>query len=660
MAKYDLIAATGCATGIAHTYMAQEALEQAAKKMGLTIKVETHGQTGVDDPLTQGEIDGAKGVVIASDIDVDADRFAGKPLVNVPVAAGIHEPDKLIKEALSSAPVYMPKGGAAKASADENVETSTAGIGNKIYTSLMNGVSHMLPLVVAGGVLIAISFFWGIYSADPKNAEYNQFAAMLNSVGSAAMGLMVPVLAAYIGEAVAKRSGLIVGMAVGMIAYNGGQGSGFLGAIVGGYMAGLVILMLQKVFAFMPDKEFRGLKAIFLYPVLGVFIAGSIMYLINTPMKALNLGLMAWLKGLESSSPIILGIVVGVMCAADFGGPINKAAYLTGTALLAQGNYFFMAGVSAACIAPPLATTISVLLNPKAYNRDERSAGYVNALLGSTHITEGAIPFAAKNPLMNIPAFMVGSAIAAVLTYMSRIQVPAPHGGFIVLPLVNKPVLWVAWILVGAAASGVLLAMIAGHSAKKRGVKSGVVEAALATEGAADDVPVKHVAVSPSRNQAAPTQDQADQSFDPSEILNKENIEVNVPAKTRDDVLRYLANMAVENKLATDADAVFDKYVAREKEGSTGMEKGIAIPHAQDATIKRSAMLVLHLAQPVEWQTFDGKPVNAVISFLIPEHDSGSHLKYLSSTAKLLTHEDFVKAFQDAKTPDALYELFQR
>lgn len=660
MAKYDLIAATGCATGIAHTYMAQEALEQAAKKMGLTIKVETHGQTGVDDPLTQEEIIGAKGVVIASDIDVDADRFAGKPLVNVPVAPGIREPAKLIQEALSSdTAVFMPKGGKATAEAGEKTETSSAGIGNKIYTSLMNGVSHMLPLVVAGGVLIAISFFWGIYSADPKNAQYNQFAAMLNAVGGAAMGLMVPVLAAYIGEAVAKRSGLIVGMAVGMIAYNGGNGSGFLGAIVGGYMAGLVILLLQKAFAFMPDREFRGLKAIFLYPVLGVFIAGSIMFLINTPMKAMNLGLMAWLKGLESSSPIILGIVVGVMCAADFGGPINKAAYLTGTALLAQGNYFFMAGVSAACIAPPLATTISVLLNPKAYNRDERSAGYVNALLGSTHITEGAIPFAAKNPLMNIPAFMVGSAIAAVLTYMSRIQVPAPHGGFIVLPLVNKPFLWVAWILVGAAASGVLLAMIAGRSARKRGVKTGVVEAALATEAADDDVAAAPIAVDDARNQPAPTTDD-DQSFDPGEILNKEFIEVNVPAKTRDDVLHYLADMAVKDGLATDADAIFKKYVAREEEGSTGMEKGIAIPHAQDETIKRSAMLILHLAQPVEWQTFDGKPVNAVISFLIPEHDSGSHLKYLSNTAKLLTHEDFVKSFQAAQTPDALYDLFNR
>ncbi|MDO4680568.1 MAG: fructose-specific PTS transporter subunit EIIC [Aerococcus sp.] len=656
MAKYDLIAATGCATGIAHTYMAQEALEQAADKRGLTIKVETHGQTGVDDPLTKEEIDEAKGVIIASDINVDMDRFAGKPFVNVPVAAGIREPDKLIQDVLSNdAPVFMPKSEANKVEHREDNETSSVGIGNKIYTSLMNGVSHMLPLVVAGGVLIAISFFWGIYSADPNNAQYNSFAAMLNAVGSAAMGLMVPVLAAYIGEAVAKRSGLIVGMAVGVIAYNGGNGSGFLGAIVGGYMAGLVILLLQKLFAFLPDREFRGLKAIFLYPVLGVFIAGSIMYLINTPMQAINVGLMDWLKGLESSSPIILGIIVGVMCAADFGGPINKAAYLTGTALLAQGNYFFMAGVSAGCIAPPLATTIAVLINPKAYNRDERSAGYVNALLGSTHITEGAIPFAAKNPLMNIPAFMVGSAIAAILTYMARIQVPAPHGGFIVLLLVNKPLIWVGCILIGAAASGVLLALIAGRQAKKRGVKPGVVEEIVSMETSQSETDV----VPTEGTTQVVSSDDSTQAFDPGDILNKKFIEVDVAANTRDDVLRHLADMAVRNGLATDEDAIFNKYIVREKEGSTGMEHGIAIPHAQETTIHQSAMLILKLARPVDWETFDGKPVNAIISFLIPEQDSGSHLKYLSNTAKLLTHEDFVESFQEANTVDDLYQLFK-
>ena len=243
-------------------------------------------------------------------------------------------------------------------------------------------------------------------------------------------------------------------------------GGGFLGAIIGGYLAAVVVLLLQKLMKPLPDKEFRGLKSIFLLPVLGVFITGAIMFWLNGPIKAINTGMMSWLKGFENSSPILLGIIIGVMCASDFGGPINKAAYVTGTALLAQGNYYFMAGVSAACIAPPLATGFAVLLNKKAYSKNERTAGYVNFLLGSTHITEGAIPFAAKHPLWNIPAFMVGSAIAAALTYVSRIQVPAPHGGFIILPLVNKPFLWVLWIVVGALVSGILLALIAGRFAK--------------------------------------------------------------------------------------------------------------------------------------------------------------------------------------------------
>ncbi|KRM72009.1 PTS system fructose-specific transporter subunit IIABC [Lacticaseibacillus brantae DSM 23927] len=657
MAKYDIIAATGCATGIAHTYMAQEALEQAAKKMGLTIKVETHGQTGVDDPLTPEEIAGAQAVVIASDIDVDADRFAGLPVVNVPVAAGIREPDHLIKEALDPAtPKLRPSGSGA--TADSEAETSGAGLGNKIYTSLMNGVSHMLPFVVAGGVLVAISFLWGIYSADPKNEQYNAFAAMLNSIGGASMGLMVPVLSAYIAEAIAKRSGLVLGFVAGMIAYNGGNGSGFLGAILAGYLSGLVVLGMQKLFVWLPDREFRGLKAIFLYPVLGVFTVGTAMWLLNTPMKILNTGLMDFLKGLENTNPIILGIVVGAMCAADFGGPINKAAYLTGTALLAQGNFFFMAGVSAACIAPPLATAVAVFLNKKAYSRDERSAGYVNIILGSTHITEGAIPFAAKNPLWNIPAFMIGSAIAAVLTYVTRIQVPAPHGGFIILPLVNHPLLWVLWILIGAVVSGVLLAMIAGRSASKHGVQAGVVETMLATEGAADEQDIYDSTPAFPKNDESQLEEQ-EKTYDPGDILTVDNIVTGVQVANRDEALKYLADLAVKRHLAGDADAVFDKYVAREAEGSTGMEKGIAIPHAQDATIDKSSMLIVKLATPIEWQTFDGAPVDTMISFLIPEKDSGDHLKYLSNTAKLLTHEDFVKRLNAAQTPEELLNLFK-
>lgn len=629
MAKYDLVGATGCATGVAHTFMAQEALEKAAQKLGYTIKIETHGQTGVENRLTSDEIEAAQAVIVASDIDVGTERFAGKKLVVVPVAKGLKEPEELINKALN-APVYRQD---KKLQSTETVANNQT-IGNKLYTSLMNGVSHMLPFVVAGGVLIAISFFWGINSADPKNSEYNQFAAMLNTVGSTTMNLMAPVLGAYIAEALAQRTGFVVGLAAGFITFNGG--GGFLGAIVGGYLAVIVVWLLQKLFQPLPDDKFRGLKSIFLFPVLGVLITGAIMYWLNTPIKAINLGLMSWLKGFENTSPVLLGIIVGMMCAADFGGPINKAAYVTGTVLLAQGNYYFMAGVSAACIAPPLATGFAVLMNPKAYTKSEKTAGYVNFLLGSTHITEGAIPFAAKHPLWNIPAFMVGSAVASVLTYLTRITVPAPHGGFIVLPLVNKPFLWVFWIVIGAIISGALLALIAGRFAKKEAVVSSN-ESSTITETA----------------QANP------EDHDPSKILALNNIQVDVDVKDRDDALKYLADFAVQNNLATDAAKVLASYKQREQEGSTGMTEGFAIPHAQSAAINKSAMIILKLKKPIDWQSLDGQKIDTVISFLIPEVDSNSHLKYLSNTAKLLTHEDFIASLKKANTPEEIYHLFK-
>lgn len=651
MGKYKLIAATGCATGIAHTYMAQQALEQAAKKAGVTIKVETHGQTGVDDPLTQAEIDGASGVIVASDVDVDADRFIGKKLIKVPVAQGIREPDKLVDRILNDASVPVYKRGSVKekVQSDSNKGKNGDSLWNTIYVSLMNGVSHMLPFVVAGGVLVAISFFWGINSADPKSAEYNYFAYLLNTIGSSTMNLMVPVLCAFIAEAISKRSGMIVGFATGMIAFT--NGTGFLGAIVGGYLAGYTIILLQHILKPLPDKLFRGLKAIFLYPVLGVLISGMIMWFISLPMKDLNVGMMNFLKGMENGSPILLGLIIGVMAASDFGGPINKAAYLTGTALLAQGNFYFMAGVSAACIAPPLATGFAVLFNPKAYSSNERSAGYVNFLLGSTHITEGAIPFAAKNPLLNIPSFMIGSSIAAILTYMTRIQVPAPHGGFIILPLVNHPFLWVLWIVIGALVSGALLATIAGRQAKKHAVASDV--------GAIDVLTGERTEAEPEQPVQESVPNKETESFDPGEILTIDNIQLNVSATSRDEVLKYLADFAVQNNLADDADKVLTKYLKREQEGSTGMQDGIAIPHAQDATIHSSKMLVIKLAQPVEWQTFDDKPVDTIISFLIPENDSGAHLKYLSNTAKLLMHSDFVQELHQAKTKEEILNLIK-
>lgn len=455
MAKYRLIAATGCPTGIAHTYMAQEALEQAAKKKGITIKVETHGQVGVENRLTDQEIIEAEAVIIAADKDVQPERFAGKRIIDVSVSNGIKEADQLIAAALNGEGVISEK--IEMAEGDKEKQHAQQSIGHGIYKNLMNGVSHMLPFVVSGGVLIAISFLWGIYSADPANAQYNEFAASLNRIGGFAMSMMVPVLSAFIAEGIAKRPGLVVGFVGGLIASDGG--TGFLGGIISGFLAGYVVLGLIKVLQPLP-KTLDGLKAIFLYPVLGVLTTGLIMTVISGPMASINEGMMDFLAGFENSSPLVLGVIVGCMCAFDMGGPINKAAYVTGTALLAQGNTSFMAGVSAACIAPPLITGFAVLLFGKYFEPNEKNAGLVNFILGSTHITEGAIPFAAKDPLRVLPIMMLGSSIAAVLTYFFHVQVPAPHGGFLVLPVVTHGLLWVLAILAGSIVGGVLLGLV--------------------------------------------------------------------------------------------------------------------------------------------------------------------------------------------------------
>lgn len=452
MSNIKIIAATGCPTGIAHTFMAQEALENAAKEKGVSIKVETHGQVGIENALTAEEIQQADVVIIAADKDVQAERFAGKRVIEVSVADGIKKASQLIDDAIAGKG-FIKAGTVSATSETERGKTET--FGRQIYKHLMNGVSHMLPFVVAGGVLIAISFLFGIFSFDPKSDQYNWFAATLkNDIGGVAMGMMTPILAAFIAESIAKRPGFVAGLVAGLMAANGG--SGFLGGIVGGFAAGYIVLALIKLLSGLP-KSLDGLKAIFLYPVLGVFLTGFVMVFVNSPMTWINESMMAWLSSFENANPLVLGIIIGCMCAFDMGGPVNKAAYVTGTALLAQGNTSFMAGVSAACIVPPLTTFVATVLFRKFYSDDDKNAGLANLILGSTHITEGAIPFAAKDPLRNIPTLMLGSSIGAVLTYLWGVKVPAPHGGFLVLPVVTNALLWVLAIAIGAIVSGVVM-----------------------------------------------------------------------------------------------------------------------------------------------------------------------------------------------------------
>ncbi|MFT8311468.1 MAG: fructose-specific PTS transporter subunit EIIC [Sporolactobacillus sp.] len=627
-----IIAATGCPTGIAHTFMAKKALEDAAKAKGIEIKVETHGQAGIENGLTPREIAEADGVIIAADKDVDEDRFAGKRVIKVSVTKGIKEPDKLIDEIVNgSVPLF--KSGQAPSGGNADLSVEKESLAHKLYVYLMNGVSHMLPVVVAGGVLLAISFMFGINSADPKSNEYNVFAANLNAIGKVGLGLMVPILSAYIAQAIGKRSGLVIGFITGMIAFT--NGTGFLGGIVSGFLSGYLILLLESGLKGLP-KQLDGLKSIFLLPVLGGLIGGYAMVLLSSPMTAINEGMMHFLSNMQNQSPLVLGLIVGIMCAFDMGGPVNKAAYVTGVALLGQGNFYFMAGVSAACIAPPIATGFAVLFAGKYFQKEERNAGYVNFLLGSTHITEGAIPFAAKSPFTVIPSLMVGSSIAAILTYYMKVQVPAPHGGFIVLPIVTHPLLWVLAILAGALVSGYLIAIDQKHRFNKN-LKA--TEADNAAQAAA------------ASNEAAPTLAQ-------ETLLSKENIYFEKGIQTKDELFRFIAEKMQIKGNVSDQERLVKAFQYREKQSSTGMEDGFAIPHAQSETIKKAAMLAVKLETPItDWPTFDQKPVTFVIAFLIPPKGSEAHLHYLSDTAQKLVDKRIVHELNTATNADQIYAL---
>ena len=454
--KGKIIAVTGCPTGIAHTFIAEEKFKKVAKELGIDIKVETHGQVGIGNKLTEEEIVEAMGVIIAADKDVDAGRFVGKRVIEVSVSKGIKNAKELIQQIIDGdVPIKLGE-------KKENVENNKLpghkeNFGRQVYKHLMNGVSYMLPFVVGGGVLIAASFLFGIYSANPEHESYNKFAGLLMSTGQLAFSLMIPILSAFIAMSIGERPGMVVGFIGGLIANNGG--AGFLGGIISGFLAGAIILILKRVFSVLP-KTLEGVKPIFLYPVFGIFLIGIIMTGVVAPVSAINNTMMNFISGFQNSNPIILGLIIGIMCAFDMGGPVNKAAYVTGVSLLGQGNYYFMAGVSAACITPPLIIGFATLIYRKKFNQEERSAGLVNFILGSTHITEGAIPFAAEDPIKVLPILMMGSSISAILSYMFKVQVPAPHGGFLILPVVTNGFLWVVAILIGSLIGAVLYGQV--------------------------------------------------------------------------------------------------------------------------------------------------------------------------------------------------------
>ncbi|WP_413498137.1 fructose-specific PTS transporter subunit EIIC [Buttiauxella gaviniae] len=446
-----IVAVTACPTGIAHTYMAAENLEKAGKALGYEIKVETNGSVGVENALTAEDIRRSKAVVIAADTKVDMGRFVGKPLHYTSVAKGIKEPEALIAKALESAPYHSGKA----SSSPTQGEASATAKGPGVYSCLMNGVSNMLPFVVAGGILIAISFFWGINSANPQDPSYNYIAHVIQQIGGAAFTLFIPVMAGYIAYAIADRPGLAPGMVGGLLANTGG--SGFLGAIMAGFIAGYAILLLKKLLKPLP-KSLDGIKPVLLLPLISVFIVGVITVAVMNPiMSEVNTAITHFLNNIGATNKIFLGFVIGAMLAADLGGPINKAAYLFSVGVLASGNYFVMAAAVASGMVPSLAVAVAATLSRQKFTRSQREAAKANYILGLSFIAEGAIPFAASNPLVILPSLMIGSGIAGSVAMIFDVTYPAPHGGVFVLPVVGHPILFILSTAIGVAVSTALI-----------------------------------------------------------------------------------------------------------------------------------------------------------------------------------------------------------
>lgn len=479
-----IVAVTACTTGIAHTYMAEEALKKKAAEMGVGIKVETNGASGVGNKLTSSDIARAKGVIIAADKAVEMDRFDGKPLVSRPVADGIKKSEDLINIILDNkAQTYHAKNQNDKQSGESD---GKSGLGSAFYKHLMGGVSQMLPFVIGGGIMIAIAFLFDNILGVPKDqlsnlGSYHEIAALFKNIGGAAFAFMLPVLAGYIAYSIAEKPGLVAGFVAGSIASSGlafgkvpfaeggkatlalaGVPSGFLGALVGGFLAGGVILLLRKLLSGLP-KSLEGIKSILLYPLLGVLITGFLMLLVNIPMAAINTALNTFLQGLSGSSAVLMGLLVGGMMAVDMGGPVNKAAYVFGTgtlaATVANGGSVVMAAVMAGGMVPPLAVFVATLLFKDKFNNEERQSGLTNIVMGLSFITEGAILFGAADPARAIPSFIVGSALTGALVGLAGIKLMAPHGGIFVIALTSNPLLYILFILIGAVVSGVLFGL---------------------------------------------------------------------------------------------------------------------------------------------------------------------------------------------------------
>ena len=650
-AKVMILGITACPTGIAHTYMAAEKLDAAAAELGYVIKVETHGSVGVENAFSQAEIDSADAIVIAADTAIDLSRFAGKRLVSARVGDGIHRPHELIAEALA-APRTASAGD--RHEFEGSVGAPGAGVrgkadlGGTLYRSLMNGVSHMIPFVVVGGLLIAISLsFGGEASAAGLVIPADSFWFQINAIGAIGFSLMVPILSGYIAVAIADRPGLAPGMIVGWIAttgsfYNSDSGAGFIGGIIAGFLVGFVALGIKKI----PVHQFiKPIMPILVIPILTtIIVGGAFILVLGQPIAWVFASLTSFLNGLDGGSVLLLGVLLGAMVAFDMGGPVNKTAFLFGSALIAAGNPAPMGMVAAAIAVPPLGMGIATLLRRRYFSKPEQEAGIAALFMGFFGITEGAIPLAAAKPLQVIPANIIGGAVAGGIAALAGVTDSVPHGGPIVavfgavsgVPMYFAAI--VGGVLVTAAASLLLLGISA-----RRGETGGPTATATTADATAVSTP------SASKASIATATTTATSVLN---YIDERTIVLDTVESDRDAMIRSLVGMMASTGNVRDPERVAQAAFAREEIGTTGIGEGIAIPHAKTDAVTSPVVAFARSRDGIDWKSVDGTKATLIFMIAVPEAAAGNeHLKVLAELSRALMKPVFRHAIQSAITP---------
>lgn len=632
MSKKSIVAITSCPVGVAHTYMAAEMLMKAGDELGVDLKVETHGSIGVENQLTAKDIADAEGVIIAADTTIDLSRFAGKRVLQVGVQQGIQRPQELIKQVLDQE-VAILEGVQQETQA---ASSSEGGIGQLLYRSIMAGVSHMVPFVVTGGLLIAISLsLGGEPTAQGLVVPDDSFWATVLTIGGTAMGLMIPVLSAYIAHSIADRPGLVPGFVGGMIAANGAlygseANAGFIGGIITGFLAGFIALGLKNIKV---PKAVQSIMPIIIIPIISSLAVGLIFInVIGAPVTALFTMMTDFLLTLQGGSEIILAMILGAMIAVDMGGPFNKVAFLFGAGLIEQGNYSIMGPIAVAIAIPPIAMGLAPFVMKNKFTVAERETGKASFTMGLFGITEGAIPFATADPLRVIPSIVVGSMAGSVVAMLSDVTDSVAHGGPIVAVLgaVDNVLMFFVATIVGVGVTLIMLRIL------KKDIEEPVLAGPVSSESVKTEVEVNKL----------------------TDILNDNQIVLDLDASTKDEAIEAMVNnFYAENKLSS-ADAFKTAITNRELEGTTGIGMGVAIPHGKSDAVKEASVVFARSDQGLDWNSLDGEPVHLIFMIAVPTHQKGDmHLKILQMLSRKLMDDDFRSNLLEATTKEEVLNL---